>query len=106
MPWSYFDDGILRSGMSVMMKNKKTNGWLCMDIGERQLGVDGDAFNLTTCKVNPGPISRSVFVIKRAEKVDIFGTDDVVRYGQKIKIEANPYIYRKTLFVSSTPLGP
>lgn len=35
----------------------------------------------------------------------MFGSDNIVRYGQKIKIEANQYIYRKTLFVSSTPLS-
>ena len=35
VPWSFSEDGILRSGMSIMMKNKKTNGWLCMDVGER-----------------------------------------------------------------------
>lgn len=105
VPWTYPADGLLRSGNSIMMQNKATNGHLVMDINERQQGADGDAFVLTTCKTNPGPISRSVFVIKRAEKVDIFGTDDIIRYGQKIKIEANPYIYRKTLFVSSTPLS-
>jgi hypothetical protein len=46
-----------------------------------------------------------MFVIKRAEKVDVFGSDNIIRYGQKIKIEANPYVYRKTLYVSSTPLS-
>lgn len=86
-----------------MMSNVHTKGWLSVDIGERQLGCDGDAFVLTTCKNNPGPIARSVFVINRAEKVDIFGSDDVIRYGQKVKIEMNPYVYRKKLFIASTP---
>jgi hypothetical protein len=67
------------------------------------LGVDGDAFVLTTCKQNPGPIARAVYVLHRAEKVDIFGADDIIRYGQKVKIECNPHIYRKKLFVASTP---
>jgi len=35
----------------------------------------------------------------------MFGSDNIIRYGQKIKIEANPYLFRKTLFVSSTPLS-
>jgi len=35
----------------------------------------------------------------------MFGSDNIIRYGQKIKIEANPYVYRKTLWVSSTPLS-
>lgn len=33
----------------------------------------------------------------------MFGSDNIIRYGQKIKIESNPYIYKKKLFVSSTP---
>lgn len=80
VPWSC-TDGLLRNGDSIMISNKCTNGWLCMDVGERQLGVDGDAFVLTTCKENPGPIARSVFCVRRAEKVDIFGKDDIIRYG-------------------------
>jgi hypothetical protein len=35
----------------------------------------------------------------------MFGSDNIVRYGQKIKIEVNPYVFRKTLYVSSTPLS-
>jgi len=105
VPWTFSRDGLLRSGDSLMLRNKKTNGFLVMDIGDKQLGVD-EAYMLTTCKENPGPMTRSVFVIKRAEEVDIFGSDNIIRYGQKVKIEANPYVFRKTLFVSSTPLGP
>lgn len=88
-----------------MLKNKKTNGFLVTDIGERQLGVE-EAYSLTTCKENPGPMTRSVFTIHRVEKIDLFGSDDIIRYGQKVKIASNPYIFRKPLYMSSTPLGP
>ena len=37
------------------------------------------------------------------EESDIFGADKIVRYGQKIRIESNPYAFRKTLVLSSTP---
>jgi len=103
VPWSHCPDGVLRNGTSFMMKNVHTEGWLSMNVGERQLGCDGDAFVLTTCKENPGPIARSVFVVNKAEKMDIFGSDDIIRYGQKVKIEMNAYMYRKKLFVGSTP---
>jgi len=63
-----------------MLKNKKTNGFMVMDIGERQLGVE-EAYALTTCKENPGPMTRSMFTIHRAEKIDLFGSDDIIRYG-------------------------
>ncbi len=107
VPWSFSADGLLRSGDNVMLKNKCTNGWMVMDMGDRVLGVE-EGYQLSTCKDNPGPVTRSMFVICRAEKQDIFGgpNDPVIRYGQKVKLMANPYIYRKKLFVSSTPLGP
>jgi len=43
-----------------------------------------------------------VFVLNKAEKVDIFGSDDIIRYGQKVKIEMSPYMYRKKLYLGST----
>ena len=46
-----------------------------------------------------------MFVIKRAEKVDIFGSDDIIRYGQKVKIESTSHAFRKSLYLSSTPKG-
>ena len=39
----------------------------------------------------------------RYEEADIFGTDSVIRFGQKVKIQANEYLYKKTLNVGSTP---
>lgn len=61
---------------------------------------------MTSTPQHPGPVTRSIFVIKRAEAVDVFGSDNIIRYGQKIKIEVNPYLHRKTLWLSSQPLGP
>jgi hypothetical protein len=61
---------------------------------------------VTATPQHPGPVSRSMFVIKKAEEMDIFGKDDIIRYGQKVKIEVNPYLFRKPLWLSSQPLGP
>lgn len=33
VPWTYSDDGFLRSGDSVMLQNKKVNGFLAVDLG-------------------------------------------------------------------------
>ena len=33
----------------------------------------------------------------------MFGSDNIIRYGQKIRIESNPYAFRKPLVLSSTP---
>jgi hypothetical protein len=76
-----------------------------MDIGTRASGLE-ESYQVTTTPQNPGPITRSVFVLKREEKVDLFGSDDIIRYGQKIKIESNPHLFRKPLYLSSQPLLP
>jgi hypothetical protein len=88
VPWSFSADGYLKSGDSVLIMNKKTNGHLVMDIGTRASGLE-EAYQLTSTPQYPGPMTRSVFVIKREEKIDVFGSDDTIRYGQKVRIESN-----------------
>lgn len=63
-----------------MFKNKKTDGFLVFNTADKSPGLP-ESYILTTTKVNPGPVARSIFSIKRAEKVDIFGSDDIIRYG-------------------------
>ena len=60
----------------------------------------------TTTKEHLGPVTRNIFVIKKAEKFDMFGSDNIIRFGQKVIIESNPYIFRKPLYLSSTAKGP
>ena len=86
-----------------MLKNKKTDGWLVFNTADRVQGTVDECYMLTTTTDAPGPVKRSVFQIVRAEKMDMFGSDDVVRYGQKVKLMANPYAFKKDLFVSSFP---
>jgi hypothetical protein len=106
VPWTHAgQDQYLRDGYSVLITNKKTHGYVVADIGKRTLAIE-EAFMPTVTTQHPGPVTRSVFVIKKVEKADIFGADDLIRYGQKIKIEVNPYLYRKPLWLSSGPLGP
>ena len=106
MPWTHAaDDQYLRDGYSVLVTNKKTQGYMVADVGTRTLAID-EAYMPTITTQHPGPVTRSVFVIKKAEKADVYGSDDIIRYGQKIKIEVNPHLFRKTLWLSSGPLGP
>lgn len=86
-----------------MLKNKKTDGWLVFNTADRVQGTVDECYMLTTTNDAPGPVKRSVFSLVRAEEQDIFGSDDVVRYGQKVKIVSNPYAFKKPLFVSSFP---
>lgn len=104
VPWTYSPDGILRSGDSVMFKNKKTDGFLVYNLQDRQPGIS-ESYVVTTTKVNPGPVARSIFIIKRLERVDLYGSDDIIRYGQKVRLEASPHAFRKALYLSSTSKG-
>ena len=69
-----------------------------MDIGDRVPNVE-EAYQVTSTSrgQNPGPMTRSIFKLVRVEEQDIFGYDDYFRYGQKVRIEANKYLYRKRL---------
>jgi len=100
VPWSYSTDGYLRYGFQVLITNKKTMGYMVTDIGNKTLTSE-ESYMVTTTQQHPGPVTRSIFVIKKAEEMDKFGKDDIIRYGQKIKIEACPYLFKKTLWLSS-----
>ena len=88
-----------------MLKNKKTNGWLALNTNDKCPGADERYMLTTTSETTVGPANRAVFKIVRVEDMDIFGNDDIVRYGQKIRVESNPYAFRKTLVMSSAPKG-
>lgn len=78
-----------------------------MDIGDRVPNVD-EGYTITSTSVgqNPGPMTRSVFAVTRVDKFDMFGDDAYVRYGQKVRIEANQYLYRKKLTLCSQKHSP
>ena len=103
VPWTFSADGQIRSGDCLMMKSKKTNGWLAVNTNDKCGGTDERYMMTTTTDQGIGPVNRAVFKIVRVEESDIFGSDDIIRYGQKIRIETNPYAFRKTLVLSSTP---
>jgi hypothetical protein len=55
-------------------------GYMVANIGTKAMGLD-EAY-LPTCTPNhPGPVTRSMFVIKKVDKVDVFGSDNIIRYG-------------------------
>ena len=81
-----------------MIQNAQTEGWLVMDVGDRVPNVE-EGYQVTTTSVgqNPGPMTRSVFTVKREDATDMFGDDEYVRYGQKVRIASSDYLYRKAL---------
>lgn len=71
---------MLRYGFNVLITNKKTQGYLVADIGSKTMNLE-ESYMVNTTPNHPGPVSRSIFVIKKAEEMDIFGNDNIVRYG-------------------------
>eukprot|EP00349_Pseudokeronopsis_sp_Brazil_P010072 CAMPEP_0202978484 /NCGR_PEP_ID=MMETSP1396-20130829/84886_1 /ASSEMBLY_ACC=CAM_ASM_000872 /TAXON_ID= /ORGANISM="Pseudokeronopsis sp., Strain Brazil" /LENGTH=57 /DNA_ID=CAMNT_0049717459 /DNA_START=232 /DNA_END=405 /DNA_ORIENTATION=- len=57
-----------------MISNKKTQGYLVVDIGSKVSMLE-EAYTTTTAARNVGPTTRSVFVIKKAEEFDMYGND-------------------------------
>lgn len=53
----------------MLITNKKTQGYMVVDIGTKALGVD-EAYIPTVTSQHPGPITRSIFIIKKVDKVD------------------------------------
>ena len=90
-----------------MLVNKKTNGFLVMNIGKKTECLE-EQYEVTTTSKDMPPCARSVFHLQRVDDMDIFGGrgDQVIKYGQKIRLTSNPYIFRKPLFLGSLPLGP
>ena len=86
-----------------MLHNKQTNGYLVCDLSDKITSHD-EAYACTTTDKPIGPCARSVYVIQKAE--DDGARDNIVRYGQKIRIEANPYILSKPLYLHSCMISP
>ena len=87
-----------------MFKNKKTQGHLVFNLNDKQPGLL-ESYMVTTTTANPGPVGRSIFCINKVDKKDIFGSDDIIRYGQKVRISASPYAFYKPINLSSIVKG-
>ena len=73
-----------------------------MDIGDQCPNVP-EAYSVTSTGdgQNPGPMTRSVYKLQKVDNIDMFGSDEFIRYGQKVRIEANEYLFRKKLSLCS-----
>lgn len=79
-----------------MLNNFKVNGFLVLDTGDRISSTTEEAYAVTTNNQKSEPCARSVFIVTRADPKDGF-SDDIVHFGQKIRIQTNPYIFSKTV---------
>ena len=84
VPISYRDDGLLRLGDSVMLRNTVTGGVLVCDMSDR-ITTHDEAYAVTTS----GKVSncaRSVYTIQANSAQAASAGDDTVKYGQEIRI--------------------
>jgi len=96
VPWTCSADGLLHFGYKIMLMNKKTMGFLAIDTGSRMPVIE-EEYAVTSTGKEIGPIARGVFIIEKGEDKDKF-TDDIVHYGQKIRIVTNPHVFPKPVF--------
>ena len=68
VPWTHSADGQIRSGDCLMLKNKKTNGWLAFNANEKCPGTEERYMCTTTADEGIGPANRAVFKIMRVEE--------------------------------------
>ena len=102
MPQTYREDGTVRSGDSVLLKSVLTEGWLVTDMGDR-ITTHDEAYAVTTTKQAIGACARSVMqLVKTAAD----GQDDMIRFGDELRIQSNAFICNKTLYLSSQPISP
>ena len=104
MPHTYRPDNSLRFGDAVMLKNCLTNGWLVCDMGNRITSSD-EAYAVTTTEKAVGACARSVYHITRGSANQV-GNDDLIRYGQEVRLQSNEHICNKPLYLSSQPISP
>ena len=102
MPITYREDGTLRFGDSIMLRNNVTGGVLVCDMSDRIVTHD-EAYAVTSSD-KVGPCARSVYSVESSTKQT--AADDIVRYGQEVRICANPHICNKPLFLNSCPISP
>lgn len=86
------------------MLNKKTEGFLVFDLGDK-ISTHDEAYASTSSKKANTPSARNIFVLVKAEDEDEYD-DDIIRFGQKIRIQANKFITGKNLYLHSTQISP
>ena len=107
MPHTFREDGTLKFGDAVMLKNCLTNGTLVCDMSDRITSND-EAYAVTTREGNVTACARSVVHLVRAQAAGPGqpASDDTIRYGDCVKIGSNGFICNKDLYLSSQPISP
>jgi len=84
------------------VKNLLTNGWLVTDLGDKLTGSE-EAYAVTTTTSKIGACARSVLILQKANENE---GDELVRYGQDIRLKMNQFLSSKDLYLASQPKTP
>lgn len=87
-----------------MIQSKKCNGYLVIDIGDKIISNE-EEYAVAVTPNNVGPITRSIFVIERVSEKDGY-KDDLIYYGQPIRLRSNDLLFKKLLYLRSLPVNP
>jgi hypothetical protein len=105
VPHTFREDQSLRYGDAVMLKNSLTSGWLVCDMSDRISSHD-EAYAVTTTDKAVGACARSIVHIVRSGNQAGPASDDMIRYGQEVRLQSNEWICNKPLYLSSQPVSP
>lgn len=97
---TYAKDGYRKFGDHVMLFNGKAEGFLVTDIFDRLLNTE-ESYNVSAVK-KIHACARSVFVLERADPKDGY-KDNLIHYGQKLRIRINPLLLDKPIYLYSEP---
>jgi len=103
-PHTYNEDGNMRFGDHVLLQSNQTKGWLVTNIWD-EITTSDEAYAVTACMQDIGPVARSVLIIEKGNLKD-GAPDDLVCYGQDIRLRTTTQCKGKELFLHSSPLTP
>lgn len=89
------DDGNVHFGDLLQLVHAASGAALCVDVEERDLRPAEKAVGATASPEVTAPVARNTFIIAKyvpavPSAYDVPFPDDVLRYGQKIRLLANP----------------
>jgi hypothetical protein len=98
-----FPEGFLTTENYFLLQNYKTQSFLVLDTDDKNLNYE-NAFAVTTSKYMNFACPRSLFKIQKYQSEN--STQEVVNYGEKIRIMAHTNSFNKSLFLFSSLIGP
>ena len=111
IPLEPFNNSILTTGHYFMLRNHKTNGFMVLDIDDKNINYDA-AFAVTTSPLMSFSCPRSMFKFEKYGPIKHYNClpeqhpVDEVHYHEKIRIVCHPSVYESPLYLFSPLISP